>query len=297
MANLREIKDRITSIGSTQQITRAMKMVSAAKLRKAQNRIIATRPYALKLDEVISRLVASNTSISSNFMLQNDTPENVLFIVVGSDSGLCGGFNNNLFKIVETGFRQNFQKYLDNNKLSLICIGRKSYEYFKKRGYNVVGNYSGFFDNLSFEQSTAVMKNVIYEFNNDKYQAVYVAYNEFKTVLTQNRKIDKILPISPGSLDMESDGGTSDNFYYIFEPSAEKILERLIPLHLNTQLWKAVLESNASEQGARMAAMDNATENAQELMRQLRLKYNQARQAAITTEISEIVSGAEALSE
>lgn len=297
MANLREIKDRIVSISSTQQITKAMKMVSAAKLRKAQNRITATRPYAFKLDEVIGRLVASNTAITSKFMVQNDDPEHVLFVVVGSDGGLCGGFNNNLFKVVEANFREHFKEHLDNNKLSLICIGRKSYEYFKKRGYDVVGNYSGFFENLSFEHSTAIMKSVIFDFNNDKYQAVYLAYNEFKTVLTQNRKIDKILPISIDDLETESNEERSDRLDYIFEPGAVEILERLIPLHLNTQLWKAVLESNASEQGARMAAMDNATENAQELMRDLRLKYNQARQAAITTEISEIVSGAEALSE
>ncbi len=206
-------------------------------------------------------------------------------------------FNNNLFKVVEANFKEHFQKHIDNSTLSLICIGRKSYEYFNKRGYNVVGNYSGFFDNLSFEHSTAIMKSVIFDFNNDKYQAVYVAYNEFKTVLTQNRKIDKILPISIGELEIEPSDKKNDHIDYIFEPSAVEILDRLIPLHLNTQLWKAVLESNASEQGARMAAMDNATENAQELMKQLRLKYNQARQAAITTEISEIVSGAEALSE
>lgn len=298
MANLREIRERITSISSTQQITRAMKMVAAAKLRKAQNRIIATRPYAFKLDEVIGRLVGSHAVIKSKFLVQNDNPENVLFIVVGSDRGLCGGFNNNLFKVVEAHLSENFKSHLDNNKISLICIGRKSYDYFRKRGYDIVGNYSGFFENLSFEHSTAIMKSVIFDFNNDKYQSVYIAYNEFKTVLTQNRKIDKILPVTPGSLKAEQDGEElSDNLDYIFEPGSEMILESLIPLHLNTQLWKAVLESNASEQGARMAAMDNATENAQELMRQLRLKYNQARQAAITTEISEIVSGAEALSE
>lgn len=297
MANLREIRERIASISSTQQITRAMKMVAAAKLRKAQNRIIATRPYAFKLDEVIGRLVGSHTIIKSKFLAQNNDPENILFIVVGSDRGLCGGFNNNLFKVVESHLIENFKSHLDNNRISLICIGRKSFDYFRKRGYNIADNYSGFFENLSFEHSTAIMKRVIFDFNSDKYQAVFIAYNEFKTVLSQNRKIDKILPITPGSLQSESSEELTDNIDYIFEPSAEMILEGLIPLHLNTQLWKAVLESNASEQGARMAAMDNATENAQELMKQLRLKYNRARQAAITTEISEIVSGAEALSE
>ncbi|HKJ34383.1 MAG TPA: ATP synthase F1 subunit gamma [Balneolales bacterium] len=296
MANLRDIRERISSIKSTQQITRAMKMVAAAKLRKAQNQIIATRPYANKLDEVISKLVRG-VKIKNRYMTPNENPENVLFIVIGSDRGLCGGFNNNLFKVAEKEFRENFQSYLDNNKLSLVCVGRKASNYFKKRGYNVIAEYPGFFDNLSFENTTTLMKEVIAGFDNEDYEAVYMAYNEFKSVLTQVKKVEQVLPIpqfkgSTGEVDV-----TFDNAEYIFEPNALEILRKLIPLHLDTQVWKAVLESNASEQGARMAAMDNATENAQDLMRDLRLKYNQARQASITTEISEIVSGAEALSE
>lgn len=297
MANLREIRERIASISSTQQITKAMKMVAAAKLRKAQNRIIATRPYASKLDEVIGRLVSANIEVRSSLLIQNPSPENVLFLVVGSDRGLCGGFNNNLFKIVETHIRENFRSHLDNDQLSVLCVGRKSHNYFSKRGYKIAGNYSGFFEDLSFEHSTAIMKSVLYDFLNDKYQAVYVAFNEFKSVIVQNRKIDQLLPIQPVSIEYAEEDVKADSTDYIFEPNAEGILEHLIPLHLDIQFWKSVLESNAAEQGARMAAMDNATENAQELIRQLRLKYNQARQAAITTEISEIVSGAEALSE
>ncbi|HKJ47211.1 MAG TPA: ATP synthase F1 subunit gamma [Balneolales bacterium] len=298
MANLREIRDRITSIRSTQQITRAMKMVAAAKLRKAQNRIIATRPYANKLDEVIGRLV-KGIEITNKYMTPNQNPDKVLFIVIGSDRGLCGGFNNNLFKVAVTRLHDEFQQYLDNDSLSMICIGRKANNYFKKRNYKVLGDHSGFFDDLSFENTTTIMKEVIAGFESDEYQAVYLVYNEFKSVLSQNRKVEQMLPIPSLDNKEEVEESTSKDKVvdYIFEPNAVNILKHLIPLHLNTQLWKAVLESNASEQGARMAAMDNATENAQELLRELRLKYNQARQASITTEISEIVSGAEALSD
>lgn len=293
MANLRDIRERIASIKSTQQITRAMKMVAAAKLRKAQNQIIATRPYANKLDEVISKLVKGN-EITNKYMTPVKKAENILMIVIGSDRGLCGGFNNNLFKFVEGEIHENFQSFLDNDKLLMVCVGRKAINFFKKREYNVIGEYPGFFDDLSFENTTTLMKEIIAGFDEDDYQEVYITFNEFKSVISQNRIIDQLLPIPPIEVSEEENFNNNE---YIFEPSALEILKRLIPLHLNTQVWRAVLESNASEQGARMAAMDNATENAQELMRDLRLKYNQARQASITTEISEIVSGAEALSE
>lgn len=290
MANLRDIRDRIVSVKNTQQITKAMKMVAAAKLRKAQMRMLQARPYASKLSDVISKL-AGSAETNSLFLTPNPNPKTALMIVVGSDRGLCGGFNNNLFKSTELFIQNELSEFTATNSLTLICIGRKASEYFKKRDYTIAQAFPGFFDNLQYEKSTAIMRFVMDQFQKSVFENVYLSYNEFKSVISQNRKIEQILPVPQFVSDQEI---VTD---YIFEPSSEVILDNLIPLHLNTQLWKSLLESNASEQGARMAAMDNATENASEIMRQLKLKYNQARQAAITTEISEIVSGAEALSE
>lgn len=296
MANLRDIRNRIESIQNTQQITRAMKMVAAARLRKAQNRIIATRPYALKMKRVVSRLVA--TAGESDVLLrQPEQTRRVLMIVIGSDRGLCGGFNNNLFKVVEKTIAADLQHHRENGTLSMLCLGRKADNYFKKRKYDVARGYPGFFDELIYQEVSQIMKEVIAEFRSGTWDAVYLAYNEFKSVIAQNRVVEPMLPIDPdrlGGLEEEAEEVHGD---YIYEPDVESILSKLLPLHLNMQLWKAILESNAAEQGARMTAMDSATENAKELEQDLRLEYNQARQSAITTEISEIVSGAQALKE
>jgi F-type H+-transporting ATPase subunit gamma len=291
MANLREIRDRITSVKNTQQITKAMKMVAAARLRKAQERVIATRPYAATLANVVAKLAGSEGEVNK-FLKIVENPGRVLLIIIGSDRGLCGGFNTNLFRYIEDSIKSEFKTQIENGSLDLICVGRKANDHFRKRGYNVVEAYNGFFDKIEFESSAYIMRNAIRAFEDSKYDAVFIGFNEFKTVIAQNRKLEQVLPIKLDSSTLDSDDYGVD---YIFEPSSREILETIIPLHLNTQMWKSVLESNASEQGARMAAMDNATENASEIMRQLKLKYNQARQAAITTEISEIVSGAEAL--
>jgi F-type H+-transporting ATPase subunit gamma len=298
MANLRDIRDRISSVKSTQQITKAMKMVAAARLRKAQERIMSTRPYAYNLRSVLNRL-ASSSDESSRMLSIGKKPEKILVAIVGSDRGLCGGFNTNLFRFIEDEFRTTFKEYLDSGNLSLVCIGRKANEHFTKRGYHVIDRHPGFFDNLAIEPTTEIMKDAFNRFMNNEYDGVYIAYNEFKTVLTQNRVIEQLLPVTRVDYGIEpiprlaADQGVD----YIFEPSAVDILDQIVPMHVNVQLWRAVLESNASEQGARMAAMDNATENAKEIIRVLNLEYNQARQASITTEISEIVSGAEALSQ
>lgn len=292
MANLRDIRNRIGSVNNTQQITKAMKMVAAAKLRKAQDRMVQTRPYALKIQNVVGRL-ALGSEINNPLLRTSDEVNNILIIVVGSDRGLCGGFNNNLFKEIEKSIDKNFVAQRANDTLSLITIGKKATVHFSKRKYNVVAKYPGFFDQLEYDASSAIMNNTIEEFINGSFDEVYIAYNEFKSVIAQNRIIDKILPIDPKTI---SGNESVESIDYIFEPSSTEILDQLLPLHLNVQLWKAVLESNAAEQGARMSAMDSATENAKELERELRLKYNQARQSAITTEISEIVSGAQALS-
>ena len=269
-------------------------MVAAAKLRKAQERMVQTRPYASKIQDVVGRLVGSSTD-SNPIMRSTDEVKNVLMIVVGSDKGLCGGFNNNLFKEVEKNIESSFQEYRDEDTLSIVTLGKKAQAYFKKRKYNVIDTHPGFFDDLQYSKTSDIMSAVTQNFITEEYDEVYIAFNEFKSVIAQNRKIEKVLPIDPNLISVGSDDASKDSNDYIFEPNSEAILERLLPLHLNIQLWKAVLESNASEQGARMSAMDSATENAKDLERDLRLKYNQVRQSAITTEISEIVSGAQAL--
>lgn len=297
MANLRDIRDRISSVKSTQQITKAMKMVAAARLRKAQEKMVATRPYATNLRILMSRL-ADNLEVHSRMLDIGEKPEHILLVVIGSDRGLCGGFNTNLFRFVEDELKTTFREYLENDRLSLVCIGRKANEHFTKRNYNVIDRYPGFFDHLSFEVTADVMKGIRSKFMEKEVDGVFIAYNEFKTVLTQNRKIEQLLPVKKMDLNESTETAAVQNSLdYLIEPSPEKILEQIVPLYVNILMWRALLESNASEQGARMAAMDNATENAKEIIRVLNLEYNQARQASITTEISEIVSGAEALSQ
>ena len=271
-------------------------MVAAAKLRKAQERMTKTRPYAAKIQNVVGRLAESG-SINSPLVEKSETNQNILFIVVGSDRGLCGGFNNNLFKALEKSLTKDFSNQLEAGTVSLVTIGKKATAYFKKRSYNVIESFPGFFDTIEYDPTSAIMESATNDFVEGSYDEIYIVFNEFRSVIAQNRKIDKVLPIDPDSFDVKSEGDSKTSIDYIYEPNSEAILEKLLPLHLNTQLWKAILESNASEQGARMSAMDSATENAKELKRDLKLKYNQARQSAITTEISEIVSGAQALSE
>lgn len=292
MANLRDIRDRISSVKSTQQITKAMKMVAAARLRKAQERIMSTRPFVTGLEGVINKLTKSGEN-SNKYMVEVSSLEKVLIVVIGSDRGLCGGFNSNLFRFLSDSFERSFPGKKESGNLSIITVGRKAHDYFRKRGFNVVDHNNGFFDKLSFDKTTEIMEQAANLFLNGEYQAVYLGYNEFKTVLTQNRILKQVLPIVFDESDTTETESTEID--YIFEPGPSEILSDIIPLHLNMQLWRAMLESNASEQGARMAAMDNATENAKEIIRALNLEYNQARQAAITTELSEIVSGAEAL--
>jgi len=292
MANLRDIRDRISSVKSTQQITKAMKMVAAARLRKAQERIMSTRPFVTGLERVIAKLTTSGET-SNKYMVTKEVQERVLVITIGSDRGLCGGFNSNLFRFLTDSFVKMFPGFKESGNLSLITVGRKSHDYFRKRGFNVVDYNNGFFDKLSYENTIEIMEDAAKRFLNGDFDAVYIGYNEFKTVLSQNRILKKVLPVEFEASNNET--SVKNEIDYIFEPNPSAILEDIIPLHLNMQLWRAVLESNAAEQGARMAAMDNATENAKEIIRALNLQYNQARQAAITTELSEIVSGAEAL--
>lgn len=293
MANLRDIRNRIESVKNTRQITKAMKMVAAAKLRKAQNRIIATRPYATKMKEIVARLVR-NASDEHELLRKPEVVDNVLLIVIGSDRGLCGAFNNNLFKVVEKSIEEGYLKYKKEGKLSLLCVGRKAIKHFGKRNYNIVAEYPNFFEEVKFPKASGIMRKVIKQFNAGDYDEVKLAYNEFKSVIARERIVESVLPIDPESLAQEEEESDARK-EYIYEPDVDKILKKLLPSHLNLQLWKAILESNAAEQGARMTAMDNATENANELQEDLELEYNRARQSAITTEISEIISGAQAL--
>lgn len=265
-------------------------MVAAARLRKAQENVLATRPYVAGLQAVIEKL-SSSTESQNVFMKEVENPQNVLLIVIGSDRGLCGGFNSNLFRFVTDSLKERFPGFKENGKLSVITIGRKAGDFFGKRDFKVVMKNNGFFDNLRFDRSAEISAEVAAAFKSGEYDSVYIAFNEFKSVIAQNRIFTKLLPVSVDKTEEDS----FDNIDYIFEPNPAQILDNIIPLHINMQLWRALLESNASEQGARMAAMDNATENAKEIIGHLNLSYNKARQAAITTELSEIVSGAEAL--
>lgn len=292
MANLRDIRNRISSVRNMKQITNAMKMVAAAKLRKAQLRMIGTRPYAAKMREITGRLVLSAGSRNPLLRVPEEKSR-ARYIVIGSDRGLCGGFNNNLFKLVEDHLHREYPEWIADGRLELICIGKKADAYFSKRGYRVVQSWPGFFDNLTYSAAMKIMDEVIRDFTSGKIDEVGIAYNEFKSVISQNRKVRRILPIDPEEMNTVKDSALPAD--YIYEPGVEGILDELLPRFLHMELWSALLESSAAEEGARMAAMDNATENATELEDELRLKYNQARQSAITTEISEIVSGAQAL--
>jgi F-type H+-transporting ATPase subunit gamma len=287
MANLRDIRNRIGSIQSTQQITKAMKMVAAAKLRKAQQKMMNNRPYASKLSEVLGRLSSTSEGTHKLFDKVESSLDQVLYIAVGSDKGLCGAFNNNLIKSIEQSISE---QQLAPDKIHVVAIGRKMTQYFGKHEYTLVQKHEGFFDKLNYASTAKIAQFAIDAYLNGEYKEVYVCFNEFKSVIAQNRLIEQVLPVK--AVEQEA---SSTNTDYIFEKDQSSILNELVPKHIAVQLWKAVLESNASEQGARMTAMDNATENAKDLEKTLKLQYNRARQDSITTELTEIVSGASAL--
>jgi len=304
MASLRDIRDRIGSVTNTQQVTRAMKMVAAAKLRKAQEAIFGTRPYSFKIKEIIGELRGSIDPTKHPLFSHKDNVDGVLLVIVTADRGLAGAFNSNVIRLADNLIEEKYAELHERGGLHLLCIGRKGHEHFERRGYKLVGDYRGAFNKLSFKTADEVVDVAVDGFIEHTWDEVFVLYNEFKNTISQNRIIQPFLPIPKDDFQtpvMESSDtyvGVSSKDYedYIFEPDAETILNRLIPRYLNFDMWRVLLESNASEQGARMVAMDNATTNAGELLDQLKLTYNQARQAAITTEILEIVSGAEALS-
>jgi F-type H+-transporting ATPase subunit gamma len=295
MANLKEIRLRINSVRNTQTVTKAMKMVSAAKLRKAQDRILQLRPYAKKLREIIDNVTAAvDVSEIPSKLVQSRDVNNVLIILVTSSRGLCGGFNSNLIKHLNAWIDERYATEHDSGKLHFLCLGKKGHDFYRKRGYQVLGTADQYdvFANISFDQVNEVVDEVFAAFEDGTYDKVHLVYNEFKNVMSQNRMVEDFLPVAVDADEEEESGSTAD---YIFEPDREQILSDLIPKALRTQVYRAVLESNASEQGSRMVAMDKATENANDLLKDLKLKYNKARQAAITKEILEIAAGADAL--
>lgn len=302
MATLREIKQRISGIKSTQKITKAMKMVAAAKLRRAQDAVVSARPYARKMKGLSNHLTGIS-DISTHPLLTTRAVNNVAIIVITADRGLCGGFNSNLIRSAVYHIQTNYSEMNAAGKVKLICIGKKGCDFFQKNDYKIAHRYLGIFQSLHFDHARSIINEIVKDFLSDEYDKVEIVYNEFKSIMQQRVIIDQILPITqivsqnPTSLTTNHSPLTTHHspINYIYERSIEAIISSLVPKHLNFRLWHALLESNAAEQGARMSAMDNATTNASELIRSLQLHYNKARQASITKELLEIVSGAEAL--
>jgi len=287
---LKEVRNRIKSIQNTQQITKAMKMVSAAKLRRAQDQILQMRPYAQKLQELLSNIV-SNTEGDLGIQLAVQRPvEKVLFIVITSDRGLAGAYNANVIKLAKSTIREKYSAQAAKGNVMIWAIGKKGYEHFLKNNYNVTDTYKDIFLQLNFEHVQAAAQAAVHAFEKGEFDAVEIVYSQFRNAATQNFVVEQFLPIPK----VEKKPGAS-NVDFIFEPGKEELIAELMPKILNTQLYKAVLDAWASEHGARMTAMDKASDNANELLKSLRLSYNRARQAAITTELTEIVSGAAAL--
>ena len=268
-----------------------MKMVSAAKLKRATNAIVQMRPYADKLNEILANLSASLEDAASPYMQERE-PVRVLIIAVTSNRGLAGAFNTNVIKAANNLISERYTAQLRANNVSVVAIGRKAQEYYERRKYKVVGNNNELFSNLNFENTSAITETVMQGFVNGDYDRVELVYNHFRNAAVQYIKTEQLLPVAKPDKKQVVKTAQVD---YILEPSQQEIVNELIPKNIKVQLYKAVLDSHASEHGARMTAMDKATENAGDLLKALKLSYNQARQAAITTELTEIVSGAAAL--
>jgi F-type H+-transporting ATPase subunit gamma len=290
MPNLKEVRNRIVSVGSTMQITSAMKMVSAAKLKRAQDAITQMRPYANKLQEILQN-VSSSLDTSENSYARNTKAKNVLLIVISSNRGLAGGFNANVIKKAWGLIKNDY----NGNDVSVICIGKKANDAFKRTEYNIRGTdlphgLNEVYDNLNYNTIAPIADKIMETFVNKQFDKVILVYNQFKNAAIQIVQAEQFLPIV--ATKTEGKNSSSD---YLFEPSKEFIVSDLIPRSLKTQFYKALLDSVASEHGARMTAMHKATDNAKDMLRDLKISYNKARQTAITTEILEIVAGAEAL--
>lgn len=282
MASARDIRRRIKSIKNTQQITKAMKMVAAAKLRRAQEAVVSARPFALKIKDVLSRVAAASGG-ASHPLLEVREVKTTAYVVIAADRGLCGGFNANVL-------RRAGAEVTDKNNSAIVALGRKSRDYFNRRGFDVTASYVQLGESIEFAQAKEIARFVMDKYVAGEFDEVYLIFSEFVNVLTQRPVKVKLLPVETPT---EKKKGPSVE--YIFEPSAESVLASLLPTYVETTVYRAMLEAKAGEQGARMTAMDSATKNAKDLIEKLTLSLNRARQAAITTEISEIVSGAAAL--
>jgi F-type H+-transporting ATPase subunit gamma len=293
MANLKEVRTRIASVQSTMQITSAMKMVAASKLRRAQNAILTMRPYASKLQEIMQNL-SSSLEGSNESVYGNDRGDNKLLIIpISSNRGLCGAFNANIVKETMNLINNNYKSQNQNGNLDLFCIGSKGADVLKSRGFNITSVNHEIFEELSFDNVVAIAEELMNKFENKQYDKIILVYNQFKNAASQILIAEQFLPVTPEKSNI--DISTKQQSDYIFEPNKEEILEEMVPKSIKVQLYKALLDSFASEHGARMTAMHAATDNANELLKDLKLSYNKARQAAITNEILEIVGGAEAL--
>ena len=286
MATLRDIKRRIGSVKSTQQITKAMKMVAAAKLRRAQERLLNARPYAQRLEELLTHVTAQEEQQSSHPLLEVREANKLCYVVVTSDRGFCGSFNSNVIKRAKSEIDSQASE-----NVTLLTVGVKGADFYSRRDYQITEKYIGIFNNLDFQHAIEISARIQELYQTQVVDRVFAFYNSFKSTGTQIVKVAQLLPVEPHQ--PEEDGAVAAD--YLYEPEAEKILDEIVPKNLNVQIWRILLESYAAEEGARMVAMDAATENAQDMIYDLTLHYNKARQAAITKEISEIVGGAEAL--
>jgi len=290
MASLRDIRNRIKSVKGTQKITGAMKLVAASKLRRAQEAILAARPYALEIGSMLRRVAArvpTEEGKAPHPLLAVHPPKRVLLVVLSSDRGLCGSFNINILRRAEEAIKE---KRVEFEILELASIGRRGRDYFAKRKQATLRDFPGVFENLTFRRATEIAEGLAKEYVEHDLDAVFLLYNEFKSAISQEVVVQPLLPIVEEELPAGETAGE-----YIFEPNTEEVLDRLVPRYMATIIWRVLLESSASEHGARMTAMDNATRNASELVDSLTLQYNRARQAAITRELMEIIGGAEAL--
>lgn len=294
MANLRELKRRIGGVKNTAKITQAMKMVSAAKLKRGQRAIESARPYVLKLQEILGNVITGIGDDYQNPLLTEREVKNIALVIVGSDKGLCGSFNANIFKMVNTFIKEDIKINYPSANIQLISVGNKTVSKFSKTNLDVTDNFKDIFGTLEFSSAQRIIKTFESKFVKGEVDKVYVIYNEFINVIRQEVRVEQLLPINPKK-SLVKENSNNKRVSYIFEPNEKEIMDELLPKLLNISLWRTLLESNAAENASRMMAMDNATTNANDLVSELNLKYNKERQAAITTEMLEIVGGAEAL--
>ena len=292
MGSLKEVRNRLVSVKSTQQITKAMKVVSAAKLRKAQGRIVQMRPYAQKLQAILGQLAESLEGSEGKKFYAVRPVKKVLIVAITSDRGLAGAFNSYIVKEAIRQMKETYGPQLKTKNIDVITVGKKAYDYFSKRDYNLIKEHNSIFSDLTYEAADKIAGNIMQAFLDEKYDAVDLVYNQFKNAAVFIPTVEHFLPIPVAAT---KEGVKKSKTDYIFEPSQEAIVGRLISQSLRVNFFRTLLESNAAEHGARMTAMDKATENAEDLLRALKLQYNKERQATITKEILEIVGGAQAL--